>query len=130
MELQVVSKKILFLIDILLRCSPMGHWYKLSNQQSYFEAIGQQIGVKVMEGWYNISQCDFGQFPGASVILQKCVETFATRTLIVGRHNNSLSQALSKVYTSYEWVHWKFTYVLNIEVVSLRVRKLVVSKNT
>jgi len=73
---------------------PPGFWGNSENQRSFMEYLGNKLGFKSMEDWYNISKKDFARHGGF---------------LLLHRHyHNTLSNCVTKVFPERNWMDWLF----------------------
>ena len=68
-----------------------------SESKVFFDRLGNTLGYKVMDDWYNVVQEDIFRHGG--------------RTILQQFFNNSPSKALQTVYPQHNWLLWKFQQV-------------------
>jgi hypothetical protein len=68
--------------------TPHHYWESEANQRSALERIGEELGVKKLEDWYNISSKQVSKKKA------RFIKTY---------YNGSLFKALTKLYPEYEW---------------------------
>ena len=73
-----------------------GFWKDLSNCRMFLDWLGQQLGVKSMDDWYNITKDTMIQ-KGAGSLLRK--------------YDSSPAKMLTSVYKEHDWMIWKFSKV-------------------
>src|SRR5687768_12088707 len=67
----------------------------LENERNELQILGEKLGIKTIDNWYGITH--------------KHVFDIGGRVLL-SRHNNSLQNALQSIYSSHEWIPWKFKH--------------------
>jgi hypothetical protein len=72
-----------------------GHYTDEINQRNRLEAIGKELGVKVLDDWYNVSQD----------------EVRKRANFIHDYYNNSILLALEKLYPEHKWDPIRFATV-------------------
>ena len=71
-----------------------GTWKNIENHKIYMDWLGLQLGYKISEDWYKISQKDiYNNFGGG---------------LLPNYYNGSPLQLLKSVYPKENWLPWKF----------------------
>src|SRR5689334_19568157 len=69
---------------------------KREGHREIFDRIGEQLGHKSMDDWYNVSVEEFSNHGGTQVLT--C-------------YKRSLSKALQTVYYEHRWLQWKFKVI-------------------
>lgn len=69
-------------------------WTNISNQRSFLDSIGKQLGVQQMEDWYHIHASQVAEKGGFGLL---------------NHHNSSLIHALQAIYPEYDWKVWLFS---------------------
>lgn len=75
------------------RC-PSGYWDNKDNLRAFFDALGEELGIKKLEDWYQVRYIDLFRLKKHFLLTQK--------------FNNSLYLALCHVYPEFRWVPWYF----------------------
>lgn len=76
--------------------TPKGFWEKPENKKQFFNWLGNQLGYKSMDDWYNVTNEDIQKRGGKGVL---------------GHYNDSPSRALQAVYPEHNWMLWRFLSV-------------------
>ena len=72
---------------------PPHFWDKMENQKQFMDHIGRQLKFDRMDNWYAVTSGIFISL-GGKTLLQK--------------YNNSISRAISTIYSEHKWRIWKF----------------------
>lgn len=70
-----------------------GFWDNTNNQKNYFDWLGQEMGYKTKDDWYDITQ---------GMIIEHHGEQF------LKKHQGSPPRALQAIYPEHTWLPWKF----------------------
>jgi hypothetical protein len=77
----------------LFTFTPAGFWKKRENRRSYLQWLGEKLGYRSIEDWYNVSYLDFLQNKGGSILLN-C--------------KKAVYSVLMEFYPKYDWKEWMF----------------------
>jgi hypothetical protein len=69
-------------------------WDNVNNQRKFMDWATSHMKMKDLSDWYNITQREYSQFGGL--------------TLLVKKYSSSPLRLLSTVYPEYNWLPWKF----------------------
>ena len=72
---------------------PEGFWDSRANRRSYMNWLGQRLGYRCMDDWYEISSLDFQRNKGGGLL--QC-------------YDNSPAQAVADFVARRNWCPWKF----------------------
>jgi len=75
---------------------PARHWQSVANQRQFLDWLGEQVGLKNMEGWYKVSASEIKKRGGAGLLTH---------------YGGSVAKALKTVYPDTVWQFWKFSSV-------------------
>jgi hypothetical protein len=78
---------------------PKNVWQDIENHKKYIKHIGDKLGIRKMEDWYQVVVSDFIKAGGGTFINQY--------------YNGSVKKALERAFPEYEWLPWRFAYVPN-----------------
>jgi hypothetical protein len=76
---------------------PNFYWNDFNNHKKFIEWAAQQLKIKEMSDWYNVTVKDLYDIGGAS--------------LITTQYKGSPTLLLFKVYPDYNWLPWKFAHI-------------------
>eukprot|EP01027_Heterolobosea_sp_BB2_P018850 GEZU01026495.1.p1 GENE.GEZU01026495.1~~GEZU01026495.1.p1 ORF type:complete len:840 (+),score=185.05 GEZU01026495.1:594-3113(+) len=74
---------------------PQGFWDDLCNQRQFFDRIAQQLGIRELDGWYDVTAQEVLARGGSG--------------LLNNHYAGSLVQALKAVYPEHQWNEWRFS---------------------
>ena len=77
-----------------MKRKPRGFWKNETNHRKYMDWSYEQLGLKSMDDWYQVSQSDLQKYGGYG--------------LLVRYYNSCLSTALQTIYPEHTWMLWKF----------------------
>ncbi len=72
------------------------YWEDMHNQRDFFDWLGGELGVGVMQDWYKVKTLDVYEKGGA---------------MVLRLYGDSLFKALKAIYPEFNWEPWKFTTV-------------------
>jgi hypothetical protein len=72
---------------------PNGFWKNRENQLAYTTYLGEILGYKSMDDWYNVRRVDFQNNCGASLLAM---------------HHNSPAEAIQNIFTEHKWLSFLF----------------------
>tara|TARA_Y100000389_G_C17407148_1_gene488718 strand:- start:50 stop:1393 length:1344 start_codon:yes stop_codon:yes gene_type:complete len=78
-----------------MKSTPNGFWSDIKNRKKYVEWLGNKLGYKSMEDWYNISQ-------------KTIIENYGGG-LLNNYYSGSHIHLLREVYPEYNWLEWLFS---------------------
>ena len=67
------------------------------QHRAFFERLGDHLGFKKMEDWYNVNQEDINNFGGKGILYYY--------------YSGSPSKAVQAVFSEHNWMTWRFNYV-------------------
>jgi len=73
--------------------SPRTLWKDRESHRLFFSWLGNQLGYKTMDDWYNITWKDISRFGGSRML---------------SYYDHSPLKALQEVYPNHHWIPWKF----------------------
>lgn len=73
---------------------PKGFWETGANQREFFDWLGQQLGYKELDDWYNVTVEEIYELGGQG--------------LLKDHYNGSPSEALKAVYPEHTRMKWRF----------------------
>jgi len=76
---------------------PFGHWKDTLHHKQLFDKLGETLGYKCLDDWYNVTVED--------------IITNGGRTLLQDYYNGSPSFALQNIYSQHIWMLWRFKTV-------------------
>jgi hypothetical protein len=74
-----------------------GFWNQQKNQKQFMNWLGNELGFKQMDDWYQITGKIIEENGGVG-LLQK--------------YNNSLIEVIESIYPNYKWLPWKFDQMI------------------
>jgi hypothetical protein len=74
-----------------------GFWDSKDNQKDFLDYLGKQLGFKLMEDWYTITQRHICEHGGSGILRI---------------YGNSPSKIITAVYSNHKWISRKFNTVL------------------
>lgn len=82
----------------LFRHHPHGMWNELSTRKQYFDWLGEQLGIKNLEEWYNVTKATVISHHGTGIMAH------------YGRpkYTDTVCAAVCDVYPQHKWLPWKF----------------------
>lgn len=86
-------------VEWKLSVTTNGFWNNIENHKHYIDWLGNELGYKTLEDWYNITY-DLIYTNGGSVLLSKF-------------YSNSPLEILKKIYPQFKWLGWKFSSAPN-----------------
>lgn len=75
---------------------PRNYWKDVENQRRFITEIGEKLGVKKIEDWYNVSRNDIMKQGGRALLMY---------------HKDSFANALCTLFPEYKLLPWKFKTV-------------------
>lgn len=72
---------------------PRGFWNDKQNHKKFFDWLGEKLGYKQLDDWYNVTSEQITSNGG---------------TGLLSNYSNSISAALQATYPEHEWLPWKF----------------------
>jgi hypothetical protein len=75
---------------------PAVFWDTEANCRDFLESLGQELGFKTMEDWYNVKADDIRSYSGYGLLL---------------KYNNSVVNVLKSVFAEHDWIVWNFSMV-------------------
>ncbi len=74
---------------------PAGYWQYSDHRRLFMRWLGQRLGYRTLEDWYNVTTDDFKQNRGSGALLH-C-------------WNSSAIGAVKETFPDYDWKEWLFT---------------------
>ena len=86
---------------------PRGYWDDVNNQINFLNWASKQLKINQLSDWYNVTIKVF-TLVFFYVFISKEFIDIGGSSLLVNKYNSSIPTMLSKIYSEYEWLPWRF----------------------